>query len=1519
MSLSDALSGLAEKTSHKIPEIRERAIKALCGKILSPLVTDDHFQILSESPGFATSLLQWINERYDTCEYRLLLDVMATCQKMIERNEVLRVAFLDAGGIPFFDEFAIHNPALKNEVDRIIHVLLQGSSAQVSTTTHARPEVIHEQPNTFPSREAHPASNDDEQIMFDLAVRIKFATSTTSLTSIQETACSVIYALGPNLSPSSFIDFPVIVEAICGQLKMSNTINPITSECCDPLLTLIDKTIDRLVAQDHSIPLNWVAVVLSSLIESFGRRPEFIHRTAPIALKLLRSTPTDSSWSLAQLESIIRSSISSISVLFPPEKFFVERFDFSNSVTPVLLRKLHHPLTPQEFLVVQLVIEIVTLSTPLVDIVGLHPKAIDLMHFLSDLISDELFYQSSMHAKSLASKAAICIQDDSLHQARQLLLSVKKLEGEILTDSDFQNIFTIYLRVPQLLGHHDDPVEILALMIDQGEWRLVTDIMACDSGFADAMIDLVSNRKIGDLSPPPNWAMETIASSQSTRPRLFVEAISKLAGHQSVEKIFLPENDTGVSTESLVRSLFSTNRATRKQALVTLWHQQSSGQGLSDTESFFDYTENLVQKYLLKSSIEVERQELVNAIKLTLNPRLASEIRTASTTQACTLVVNSSWEKDCLNRIGLSDLLTEFVTPSSTPVDDSFFVAFSDLVCLLIDSGILQLPSNKRGEFLNSLVKVFITRQSVHISRVIARFVFSRDIVSSGDQSDEVYWSLINQLKLIGDYNLMDLGMGRSGFKQFIFFDSALYSDKVLAICVSLADFDGTVYKLSSTDASDLVAAMHANVPVDVPALNKFILSIEALADSGKYVSSVLVPAIQIAQLLPETHELYDALLSSILRMTDSISIENFSEWEMATFVDIRMHACMRINSHSSLVVPPWMPPLLATDSQAVIQSILGFFVFVATETMYLDPNLIHSIEKAVFKSPTRYSLISWLWILVKSGSIAKSGLERISQLLDNDGEIGELAWWILCQCRDMFAFDDSAVWAKAIDKMASISGAAIYVADSVRISPARAGEIMDMIELHANMHAWNMEILYALSTTEKQGQLTSIISQTEDSWATLAHTRPPHLVLSMVMECTRKNDKLLVYIVHSGLIEKVLADLENPSESLIDLINRVAEISQSLQLNHFDSIMEWIASDKFLLMLKNGFNNNDSYLQYLGFEVCRVASILIRNCCVKTVSWSPRDAFGWIMSEQNFLDSHACAAITEFVRLSSRNESQDLNPRAKKFLIDLMRFHDTVPVPDSVEISSSEGSVLFFSQARLFASVTCSCPELVSEYSRWFSSVWQRSLLIVETKKTSMIPIATELICGLVEVIDRYPKSKCLSQPLSYVLSYATRTGEMSPSLFSLCLSAGEAASLLLVDKPVVGKILRTLVSLHATVHARMIPKSIESISRLGSVVRFASSLIGCKVCVSEVMEILDGWLEAISVIDKQLLTRVVGAMVVAGTVSRTFLATTLKGKVILENLISNSSDLELAILEVIQGTSYKLCRDTSTVCGGA
>jgi len=347
--------------------------------------------------------------------------------------------------------------------------------------------------------------------------------------------------------------------------------------------------------------------------------------------------------------------------------------------------------------------------------------------------------------------------------------------------------------------------------------------------------------------------------------------------------------------------------------------------------------------------------------------------------------------------------------------------------------------------------------------------------------------------------------------------------------------------------------------------------------------------------------------------------------------------------------------------------------------------------------------------------------------------------------------------------------------------------------------------------------------------------------------------------------------------DSLVKILNHVwMDLSEQsvTQVNHYKAVVDWLSNKSFFDLL----SPESTELILIGCSI-----LYSERTDVSEISWSTK---GWelvqalVSNKSILLNIDGCNAITSLVRLLTLSSQGCPKERLGDVIFPLMRFHDTVPVPDEPGTKagefSIEGGALFHAQVRMISSISApliahdNTGECAQQYSDWFSSIWKRGIMIFETPKTSSVPILTELMYGLLDILGRV-RSSHLVKPLSHVLSFATRPDDSSidSSLFSLCLSVGEAGSSSLINKPVTGKILSSLIAMHAIVHARSIPKDSVSVSRIGSVIRFSASLIGCEYSAVQILQIVDGWIEVLRAggdrVNGDLIVRAIGSIAVA------------------------------------------------------
>ena len=130
MDSSVSIGNLVEKLCHKLPDIRDRSMRALSRKILSPLATSEHFEIMSQISGSSHAILQWINDRYDTSDPALVSQALELCHALSSRSESMRVSLLEAGAVSFFEDFTVSTALYSFIKNKGISISRKGKSFQ---------------------------------------------------------------------------------------------------------------------------------------------------------------------------------------------------------------------------------------------------------------------------------------------------------------------------------------------------------------------------------------------------------------------------------------------------------------------------------------------------------------------------------------------------------------------------------------------------------------------------------------------------------------------------------------------------------------------------------------------------------------------------------------------------------------------------------------------------------------------------------------------------------------------------------------------------------------------------------------------------------------------------------------------------------------------------------------------------------------------------------------------------------------------------------------------------------------------------------------------------------------------------------------------------------------------------------------------------------------------------------------------------------------------------------------------
>jgi hypothetical protein len=379
----------------------------------------------------------------------------------------------------------------------------------------------------------------------------------------------------------------------------------------------------------------------------------------------------------------------------------------------------------------------------------------------------------------------------------------------------------------------------------------------------------------------------------------------------------------------------------------------------------------------------------------------------------------------------------------------------------------------------------------------------------------------------------------------------------------------------------------------------------------------------------------------------------------------------------------------------------------------------------------------------------------------------------------------------------------------------------------------------------------------------------PINLAVGLIAQCLDSDPRLLPYLSHQGLFEAIASNENICSNALIKILLAVRNSDASL-LHHFDACIAWIQSAGFSQFILDSINlcHADLVLDFVIVSseiLLSTQNKMAGGACVINALLSS--------AKSPLLCMKGCAALTQFLRVPGA-----LDGMVADFseILDILKFHETICVPDRVDPAASKATQLFFAQMKViasFAAAACSHDGVAQAYSDWFCNIWKRGVIILHSKQTSPFPLLSELVCGLLEVLAVADLGQvCWGAPISHVLSFVTRSSEhlvlanVPVKLFCLCLSVAESASAILVRKAVAARILSSLISQHAVIHGKHIPKDQSALAKAGAVIHLSASLVGCRLCASEILKSLDGWLEARQVLDKEVLVRLVASVVLAG-----------------------------------------------------
>ena len=1586
MESSAVLVSLVDKLSHHIPDIRDRSMRAISRKLLSPLSSPQQLDMIARIPAGAQMILQWINDRYDQVQNQNLDECLDAVLVLASMSDATRRALLEAGAVAFFEEFSAHNLGYRDKAERIVNALLFAYSGSKLADSTPSPQITVEriekctQPpiilkRVVPHFELRPS---DEQELFDLAVRLKFSTANTSISSIYEMTRSVRFGLCMHIPAGAFADRPSLVEALCCQLAYQTpSLVPIRD--CEEVAVALESLVERMGEYISS-----VGTILAASVESIDKRPELLIHAHQLILSILSRLRTDQEpgyvmnhISVMDAESLVRPLARVVAELFARTSYQAERFTFADG-SSVSLRRLIE-WTDRHRIVAELVIELVhAIACTDTHVVFKSGVNIELLAHIGDWVSDDEFYRSTNRPKRLASIASSALmvvapEDQAdFSRARELLLAVKREAStdHHLTDRDLSDIFTVWRKVPALLSCGQDRlafVKRITLACEDSSQTLQR-VLGSERELADAFVQLVKEGSGINCMNNPEVMAELVATINCSNPSSFIDHLMATSDIGSTLPLFSRDALIDTSIHSLVRSLFSSSEATRKQASLVLWNSlESPGKRIFVPDPLSGCSAgsaSALEQYKV-GSIPVDTEEVVHAISVITSSRLGLDVRTASAVQACTLLASADPSIIVPSNV-VMDLLESL--PRSLECAE-LAVAVCHLVVLLrssIDGEILHdfLPDISLG--------LYSEHESVNAAAmlVLSRVVFDKPSVlgSLASKRPDLYCPLLRRLGSLG-FNLLGLENEAHPYSvQRRVEHRPEPSNRALAICVSLSSVGD-----KPIDASDIlgpITAMELSVIAgrsvlarpDHDFVARLVHAVESVPKANspdtveqacmRYVVSNLRPTVRLIRHLttrPESSDVLRILAEAVISAGQSVirasTVTAMPPWFICELADANVHAFTAAWKREGTVpdsvsVFAWTA-LVSESGNMVRRKSLGVLVALAelgSSMAGLSQVLIESVQLIATPACDDYTRQAVLWLLLSCPSeewlVLTSNVEmdKIVSSVFRNTSIGSnqsraVAWRILRKRLSMLL--SNSMWESAIAILSDhpqrdslvVSEVCLCVSEMVLMDDSRISQVIDILSSDALLTNTLSDTLFSAfaavvtAVASKRGREVAKILMHNDKWKWLIESaNSPACAAATVriaVGCVDNDPRLIIYLTHSGLFSAASRiTVDELDESLVRLISAVGDIvaTESSPVNHFKPVSDWLASQSF----------TDTLIAALGEKrelvyqfVDTIASFLLAYESFAMPHGTKLVNALMSLDPPILLSLSGCAALTQLLRVpgvgDSRMDSRDM--------IDLMKFHDSVLVPDGLSISASEGSALFFAQMRVISAWTAAAgPAMSLAYADWFCSVWKRAIAISSTKQTSSLPLVTELICGLIEVIATADLSlQCWGPPLSQVLSHVTRPDiEFSPQLFSLCLSVAEAASSVLVRKAVTARVIGALIAMHAMIHGKNVPKDQAALSRAASVVRLGATMTGCRLTGDELLKNVDGWLEAKSVFDSEVLIRLVASLILAGGHVRramvacepaiSFLAESKKN-----SISARSAQIAELVLTVIAATSVK------------
>ena len=1352
------LTSLVQKLSHRLPDIRDRAMHGLSEKIQNPAIREKTLISLAENYQFPFSALHWLNDRYadlKSSDLRAALHALAVAAG----NEKIRKRLQEAGANSFFIEFAEHVPALRTEVEDVITSLANGSVA-----VRVAPAVVHA-PEPFKPLLTFSAENrlidlsaSEEQRIFDAAVRIKFPQNTANLISaVAEFSLGVFV----DFPPEVFIQRPACIEAIFSKISETRDLVA-TSALLSALLSLLGKL------SRHNPPKEGVLLpsVLAGLSAICGSSP---HLGAEILTAVFAHqvnwTREDAELCMRQVSEILKNFTDDDWT--PQKKFSVTAIlAVLKSLRPVLAETIRRGCAGLE--IFSFAEE--WLADPHAHAIFAKGELLDLAEILTFIGATRMTANFSRASKS--ARAVASMKTGITQETAPLILELFRSPFNFLTVSPEELIGTM-LKNPDLPGHifadaaalHADFASCVAAAVENSLLPLSDEFLA----FAAARISGPARRRI--LSVAPDELKDWV--------------------------------DVALGEAGPMRGLFSRHPEIRRKSALHIWRADLCDvEGCAFVVDLFENSQNIfdaAEKIFLKRKLEkiiATANEISATVEIACNEKIPATLRATSASQAATLLANYSGERNFFN---VDSLLAAYAA-----ADGELSARLAEVLCLC------KFSETPEVFLLEIAKKVFSSAAPEH-TVLFSSALFPEENLSLGSLAST------NDMRNIAREYLVPHIIGASETS------ASDLSEAEVTLIKNLANPAERFFFVENSEE-----AWFANFP--------------QISTSG-YLSS-LAHALETP---PPFWESGIAVDEKCMRYYEHLCAAlRFLRKQPAAFADISERILAALDrgfsaAKKNSAVPAWCwaaaigsvaeifslaqewkIPLtfrasswikfavdclprggpLATASLLLLNALLAFPEISSGIPAIFEFCLVgEPASRAAACAALRACAAVPGPLTVFDGQRVFSAVGKF--VISETPEIQALAWRL---SRNFAEISDDEV------KINFLSKATDQVLSTEKtLATFGASEFLSCVILRGDADCEIEKILAAvgLASFWESGDLpaSSFSTLRIDLLAACAARAPCEVSRFLVLAdrwpfvfsagaasaelaaaCIRAERHLLIYLSQCGLL-KAISNFGEISAA----IATIAAEAAAAEKRHLAGGAGFFG-ENFQRRVCEGLQSVDVE----KFENACAAAMALGNFRASEVSSDLIEALIPHLSEDS-----AAAALAAILDANDSENVPALNALAK------------------TSLSSSAGSTLPL-QMRLLAVWSSKLAGASETFNDWFCTMWKRW--------DSSPEMQEELIDCLGLFLKNNPRASAVTPALSFILAACTQK-KIPTALLSRALAVAALAREILVNKAATGRILGSLLAVHAPFTVKNLPRDSAACAKLGCVLNFAIAMVSCKL----------------------------------------------------------------------------------------